>query len=101
MEWAFVEAFDGSERDPLTLEQISTLDGDSRLSLQPHLQLIALEFPVDDLVLNLHKNEKRQTSEAGVATRGCGAGPAKLPPCGENQRGLQRIASTSRFIICA
>ena len=66
MEWAFVEAFDNGERDPLTLDQISTLDGNSRLGLQPHLQLIALDYPVDDLVLALHKAEKRQASEAGV-----------------------------------
>lgn len=79
MEWAFVEAFDGSERDALTLDQISTLDGDSRLSLQPHLQLIALEFPVDDLVLHLHKNEKHQTSEAGVEHEDVVHPPAKLP----------------------
>jgi len=78
MEWAFVEAFDGAEREPLTLEQISTLDGNSRLSLQPHLRLIELEYPVDDLVLNLHKNEKRQTSEAGVQHEEEEQGPAKL-----------------------
>jgi hypothetical protein len=80
MEWAFVEAFDGAEHDPLTLEQISTLDGNSHLSLQPHLQLIALDFPVDDLVLNLHKHEKRQTSEAGVRHEDDEHAPAKLPP---------------------
>jgi len=80
MEWAFIEAFDGAEHDPLTLEQISTLDGDSRLSLQPHLQLVALDFPVDDLVLNLHKREKRQTSEAGVRHEDDEEAPAKLPP---------------------
>jgi hypothetical protein len=79
MEWAFVEAFDGAERDPLTLEQISTLDGSSRLGLQPHLQLVALEFPVDDLVLKLHKGEKRQTSEAGVKHEEDEDSPAKLP----------------------
>jgi hypothetical protein len=79
MEWAFVEAFDNPERDPLTLEQISTLDGDSRLSLQPHLQLIALDFPIDDLVLNLHKNEKRQTSEAGVQHEEEDQAPRRLP----------------------
>ncbi len=66
MEWAFVEAFDSGERVPLTLEQIAALDGDSRLALQPHLQLVQLDYPVDDLVLALHKAEKRQTSEAGV-----------------------------------
>jgi len=65
MEWAFVEAFDNAERDPLTLDQIAALDSDSRLALQPHLQLVELEYPVDDLVLALHKAEKRQASEAG------------------------------------
>ena len=84
MEWAFVEAFDGAERDPLTLEQISTLDGDSRLALQPHLQLIALSFPVDNLVLNLHQHEKRQTSEAGVQHEEEEQAPAKLPSMRRN-----------------
>ena len=79
IEWAFVEAFDNAERDPLTLEQIATLDGESRLGLQPHLQLIELEYPVDDLVLNLHNKEKRQTSEAGVRHEENEDGPAKLP----------------------
>jgi hypothetical protein len=66
IEWAFVEAFDSAEREPLTIEQIATLDGDSRLALQPHLQLVELSFPVDDLVLQLHKKQKRQASEAGI-----------------------------------
>ncbi len=80
IEWAFVEAFDGAECEALTLEQISTLDGDSRLALQPHLRLVSLDFPVDDLVLNLHKSEKRQTSEAGVRHEEEEQAPKKLPP---------------------
>lgn len=80
IEWAFVEAFDNAEHDPLTLEQISTLDGSSRLGLQPHLRLVELNFPIDDLVLNLHKKDKRQTSEAGVQPEGNQDIAAKLPP---------------------
>ena len=79
IEWAFVEAFDSAEREALTLEQISTLDGESRLALQPHLQLIALEFPADDLVLKLHAGDKRQTSEAGVKHEDGPAPRARLP----------------------
>jgi hypothetical protein len=79
MEWAFVEAFDSAEREPLTVEQIAILDGDSRLALQPHLQLIALSFPVDDLVLELHRRQKRQTSEAGVKREGEEEHPVELP----------------------
>jgi hypothetical protein len=66
IEWAFVEAFDNPERTPLTLDQIATLDADSHMALQPHVQLLELEFPADEIALALHAREKRQTSEAGV-----------------------------------
>lgn len=78
VEWAFVEAFDSAHRAPLTHEQIATLDAGSRLALQPHVRLIALEYPADDLVLNLHKHEKRQASEAGVRHEAVGR-PAAIP----------------------
>lgn len=79
IEWAFVEAFDSAERTPLTLEQIATLDANSRLALQPHLQLLALDYPADNLVLGLHKREKRQTSEAGMEHDDTNEPPARLP----------------------
>lgn len=79
IEWAFVEAFDSAERAPLTADQIATLDGQSRLSLQPHLCLMDLAYPADDLVLGLHQREKRQTSEAGVEQDDADDQPAKLP----------------------
>lgn len=79
IEWAFIEAFDSAERTPLTLEQIATLDADSRLALQPHVQLIALNFPADDLVVALHDREKRQTTEAGVKHDHGPEAPARLP----------------------
>ena len=79
IEWAFVEAFDNAERTPLTLGEIATLDGDSRLALQPHLVLIAMSYAADDLVLALHDHEKRQASEAGVKQEDGPKAPAKLP----------------------
>ena len=66
VEWAFIEAFDNGERTPLTLDQIATLDGGSRVGLQPHVRLLELSYPADDIALALHSKEKRQTSEAGV-----------------------------------
>ncbi len=77
IEWAFVEAFDNAEREPLTAEQIATLDGNSRLALQPHLRLIALEHPADDLVIDLNDREKQQPSEAG---READDGAEVIPP---------------------
>jgi hypothetical protein len=78
IEWAFIEAFDSAERAPLTIEQIATLDASSKLALQPHVRLLALEYPADDLVLNLHKREKRQASEAGVRHEALNK-PAAIP----------------------
>jgi Putative DNA-binding domain len=79
IEWAFVEAFDSAEREPLTSGQIAVIDGESRLALQPHLQLLSLSFPADNLVLDLHKQQKRQTSEAGVEREEEQQRPVKLP----------------------
>ncbi len=79
IEWAFIEAFDNAERTPLTPDQVATLDTGSRLALQPHLRLIALDYPADDLVLGLHKHDKKQTSEAGVSHEDADQGPAQLP----------------------
>jgi hypothetical protein len=79
IEWAFVEAFDSADRTPLTLDQVVTLDAGSCLALQPHLRLVALDYPADDLVLGLHGREKRQATEAGVKHEGSHDSPAKLP----------------------
>jgi hypothetical protein len=76
IEWACVEAFDAPEREPLMQRQIAALQGESKLALQPCLQLVALDYPADDLVLELHAQEKRQTSEAGVAHEDSGAAGA-------------------------
>jgi hypothetical protein len=79
IEWAFVQAFDSADREPLTIDQIATLDANSRLALQPHVQLLALSYPADELVLNLHQREKRQASEAGVRHEDSAERPIAIP----------------------
>jgi hypothetical protein len=79
IEWAFVEAFDNAERTPLTQDQIATLDGGSMLGLQPHLRLLALDYAADDVVIALHKPQKRGASEAGVKHDDGPEPPVKLP----------------------
>jgi hypothetical protein len=79
IEWAFIEAFDNTERTPLTLDQIATLDGGSALGLQPHLRLLALDYAADDLVLALHKQQKRGATEAGVKHEEGPEPPVRLP----------------------
>jgi hypothetical protein len=55
LEWAYVEAFDGKHLDPVTAEDAGSVGPESRLLLQPHLQLLELSYPVDNLVLAVKK----------------------------------------------
>lgn len=56
LEWAYVEAFDGREYPPLTADEIQTFGPDSKVSLQPHVRLLDLEYPVDEIVLAVHRS---------------------------------------------
>jgi hypothetical protein len=52
LEWADIEAFDGEACAPLRSEHLQQLQSPQlRLSLQPYVQLLALRYPVDDLLL--------------------------------------------------
>jgi hypothetical protein len=55
LEWAYIEAFDGRQIAPLTADDIQTIGPDSKVSLQPHVRLLDLHYPVDEIVLAVHK----------------------------------------------
>jgi hypothetical protein len=66
VEWACIEAFDNAEFAPMTIEDAAQLSGESKLALQPHVQLLALNYPSDDLVLEMHQQQRRESTEAGT-----------------------------------
>jgi hypothetical protein len=55
LEWAYIEAFDRASLVPLGWQDFAGLGKDSPLRLQPHLQLLDLQYPVDELVLAVHE----------------------------------------------
>jgi putative DNA-binding protein len=55
LEWSYVEAFDSKQLMPLAAEEAQAIGPESKLSLQPHLQLLELAYPVDILVLAVKK----------------------------------------------
>jgi hypothetical protein len=58
LEWADIEAFDGKAEPPLRPEDVDPSAGPSlRLRLQPHVHLLELRYPVDDLLLEVKKDE--------------------------------------------
>jgi Putative DNA-binding domain len=59
LEWADIEAFDGKAEPPLRPEQLAANAGaDLKLKLQPYLSLLDLKYPVDDLLLEVRKEDE-------------------------------------------
>jgi hypothetical protein len=79
LEWAYVDAFDRKHRTPLTAEEAQSITPDSRLSLQPHLQLLELSYPVDTLVLAAKKGAPEAEIVSSAATRLEAKSRLKLP----------------------
>jgi hypothetical protein len=57
-EWAQIVAFDGESKPTVGIaELLLTSTNKVKLSLQPHLTLLALKFPINDFVLAVKKHE--------------------------------------------
>ena len=64
LEWADIEAFDGAELAKLTEADLRNLGEDPTFHLQPHLRLLDLAYPVDDLLLSIRGNEEQESDIA-------------------------------------
>jgi hypothetical protein len=59
LEWADIEAFDGKAEAPLRPENLSgDVGANLKLRLQPYLSLLDLKYPVDDLLLEVRKEDE-------------------------------------------
>jgi hypothetical protein len=58
LEFAAVEAFDNEAKPPLRAEDLAATDAANlRLELQPYVRLLDFQYPVDDLLLAVRKEE--------------------------------------------
>jgi hypothetical protein len=63
LEWADIEAFDGKIEPPLRVEELANQAGETlRLRLQPYVRLLSLRYPVDDLLLDVRKDEDTEVA---------------------------------------
>ena len=68
LEWAHIEAFDSEERPRLSPKKLAGIDENSTLRLQPHLRVLALRYPVDDLLLEVRTENGSAASSANNAS---------------------------------
>ena len=66
LEWAHIEAFDNAERKALGPEDLLELGPELVIALQPHIGLLELQYPVDDLRVKIsgHSEEHNRASNA-------------------------------------
>jgi len=79
VEWACVEAFDGSALPPLTEPGALQVLPASVLALQPHLQLLHLRYPVDDIVIAVHRSKPDAEIVSNAATERKRPASVRLP----------------------
>lgn len=68
LEWAHIEAFDSDERPPLSADAFANVGEQTELHLQPHLRLLALSYPVDDLLLQVRSENGSSDSSTNNAS---------------------------------
>lgn len=68
LEWAHIEAFDSAELPPLGAEAFVRMGEESTLRLQPHIRLLALSYPVDDLLLEVRTQNGSSASSTNNAS---------------------------------
>jgi hypothetical protein len=58
LEWAEIESFDEAAKPKLTEADLATLGPDPQFSLQPHLRLLDLHHPVDQILLRIRREQR-------------------------------------------
>ena len=69
LEWAHIEAWDAAERKLLGPEDLLELGPNLRFGLQPHISLLELRYPVDDLRIRAASNHLEHESASNAVTK--------------------------------
>ncbi len=95
-EWAQIEAFDAAEFTPVTTEVLATMDPlRSKLGVQSHVQLLELNYPVDDFLLGLKRHDpvRMEVSNAVEGSRRVSRGKQiHVPPKEPSLVAIHRVA---------
>jgi len=83
LEWAYIEAFDNEAKPPMNIDDLLGKGaGEIRLRLQPYITLLALQYPLDDFLISLHRHTglRGETSNAvGHPRSGAASRTVTLP----------------------
>ncbi len=104
-EWARVEVFDTASRPLFTIDDLLDVpparQGKLKLALQPYLQLLRLDYPVDDFILAVKQREAQllrgEASNAPTEQRRLREKKTKRPPRARTHVAVHRLDSQIYF----
>src|ERR1700722_2142062 len=62
LEWAHIEAFDNAEHKALGPEDLLELGPELAIALQPHIRLLELQYPVDELRIKMSRHSEEHAA---------------------------------------
>jgi len=68
LEWVHIESFDAADLPPMPPEQLVMVGPRTTFRLQPHIKLIELQYPVDDLVIAVRNESGSSDTSSNNAT---------------------------------
>jgi hypothetical protein len=68
IEWAHIEAFDSAAEPLIDADDLAEIHDGSQLHLQPHLRLLELRYPVDDLIIAVRSESGSSDSSSNNAS---------------------------------
>ncbi|HEY6271495.1 MAG TPA: DNA-binding domain-containing protein [Terriglobales bacterium] len=68
LEWADIDVFDSAELPKISEDDLGHLGEDPVFHLQPYLRLLDLAYPVDDLLLQIRRDEEGEDPESDIAS---------------------------------
>jgi hypothetical protein len=69
LEWAHIEAFDNASEKVLGPEDLLELGPEFRATLQPYVRLLALQYPVDDLRIQINRASEVRGAASNAALK--------------------------------
>jgi hypothetical protein len=79
LEWAHIEAFDGTAEKTLGLEDLQQIDATFRAALQPYIRILDLQYPVDNLGIQVNRESDEHEAASNTALRGRSRTAIRLP----------------------
>jgi hypothetical protein len=68
LEWVHIESFDAAELPPMPPEQLAMVGPGTTFKLQPHIKLLELAYPVDDLLISVRNEAGSSDASSNNAT---------------------------------